>query len=213
MTQGQLGARWPESCWPFLLLRGYPQGSTGISKLVCRFCDFSGCLCPQEIQPLAGCPQAIRAHGTERREDKSLLLLGTFLLQVFLHEERGWFGGWASLGPGEEWGHLYSPQPLPQLPCVSIKQPSEFSFHAPVVDCSAIMKNISNCEKTAPGATTGEMDGIWTALRLGRGTLEVDFLGSRLSHLQVQWPWVDYGPSLWVSFLILKWEKKKRPTS
>ena len=47
---------------------------------------------------------------------------------------------------------------------------------------------ISVSEKTAPPATTGEIDGIWTALRLGRGILEVDFLGSYLSRLQVQWP-------------------------
>lgn len=37
----------------------------------------------------------------------------------------------------------------------------------PVVDCSAVTKGISNCEKPTPLAITSEMDGIWIALSWG----------------------------------------------
>lgn len=134
----------------------------------------------------AGCPQAIRAHGTESERGQISIAPGNLLASsLFCRKRRDDLGGWASLGPGEEWGHLYSPQPLPQLPCVSIKQPSEFSFHAPVADCSAIMTNISNCENSTRSNHRG--DGRYlNSTEIRRGTLEVDFLGSRLSRCKVQ---------------------------
>lgn len=52
----QLGASLPDSrCWPFLLLTRHSKGNAGIDELACRFCVFPRRLCPQKMQPSAGC--------------------------------------------------------------------------------------------------------------------------------------------------------------